>query len=221
MPTARARGEWQNRVAAEYRSAAIAARTLHLGVACGLPGELLRTGARIVADELAHADLCHEVACALGADASPITVDVDALLLGGEAPPLVELVDRVVRDFAFGETYAVPLFAAMARGATDDVARRALTQILKDEAVHRAFGWTALDALLAIGGDEIRRHIAAGAPRWLQAFAESYDAVTDAPPITDAEIAAGLLPGHIYAAVFLETTQDIRRRLSARGIELP
>ena len=60
--------EWRRRVAAEYGSAGITAQVLTWGIQAGLPAPLLHTAARIVRDELDHAELSHGVVQALGGD---------------------------------------------------------------------------------------------------------------------------------------------------------
>ena len=64
------------------------------------------------------------------------------------------LVDAVVASFCLGETFAVPLFNAMREHTTFPLAKRVLERVLRDEAIHRQFGWDALDALLEIDADE-------------------------------------------------------------------
>jgi hypothetical protein len=221
LPTDRARLEWTNRVIAEYRSAATAARTLHLGIACGLPSELLAVAARIVTDEVAHAEISHATLVAIGGSEHPVALDVADLLLTTADPPLAELTDRVVAGFAMGETFAVPLFAAMRANAGLPAAREALDRILRDEAVHRAFGWDALDALLAIDPVGVRERLTASWPRWIADFRRSYGVAVDGVPLSPDEIAAGLLPSSAYVAIFEETTADIRGRLQRRDITVP
>ena len=64
--------------------------------------------------------------------------------------PLAALVDTILHAFCLGETFAVPLFAAMRPATTQPTAAAALQRILRDEATHRAFGWDTLDALLEL-----------------------------------------------------------------------
>lgn len=140
--------EWRNRAEAEYSSAAVAARVVHNLIATGLPRALVQTGQRIVNDELDHAELSHGVWRALGGVGE---VDVDVSRLTPPAgPPLLLLAEDVLRAFCVGETVAVPLFAAMREGAQHPTVVPVLERILRDEAVHRAFGWDALEALLAL-----------------------------------------------------------------------
>ena len=78
-PTPRLLREWENRVRAEYASAAAFAQITHLAVVCGIPPELVRVGTRIVNDELDHASLSHDALVALGGGGAPTALDVGAL----------------------------------------------------------------------------------------------------------------------------------------------
>ena len=223
MPTPRARLEWARRVQAEYRSAATTARVLHWMIQCGLPRPLLDKAQRIVADELDHAELSHGCLVALGGDAQAVDLDV-AELSPPAAPegPLASLVDTILHAFCLGETFAVPLFAAMRPHTTHPEACAALGRILRDEAVHRAFGWEALDALIAMDPSGVRARVTARLPGSLRAFETAYGAVRDGPPLRPEERAAGLLDAQAYRDAHANAlTNDIGPRLAKRGIEVP
>ena len=223
MPTDRARLEWSRRVQAEYRSAATTARVLHWMIQCGLPRPLIDRAQRIVADELDHAALCHACAVAIGAPAEAVDLELSELSPPDASDgPLASLVDTILHAFCLGETFAVPLFAAMRPATTQPEAAAALTRILRDEAVHRAFGWEVLDALLALDPPGVRGRVDARLPGALRAYADAYGTVPDGPALSVAERAAGLLPAAAYRAAHdgaLES--DIRPRLARRGIGLP
>jgi hypothetical protein len=223
MPSPRARQEWANRVRAEYRSSAITARVLHLAIAAGLPRELLDIAHRIVRDELDHADLSHDCLVAIGGADHPIGVEFAALAhLEHPGGPLVELVHHILHSFCFGETLAVPLFRAMRVHTSHPEARCALDRILTDEAVHRAFGWQALDALLDLDPKGVRGVVQDGLPTAFRSYFEAYGSVPDAPPLTDAELAVGLLSPADYRQVFAHTwTHDITSRFLRRDVAIP
>ncbi len=216
MPSARARLEWANRVQAEYRSAVSAARTVHLLLLCGLDEELARDGMRIVTDELDHARLSHEVRLALGGGDAPVPVE---MAVPAASPPLPELVDLAVRDFCLGETFAVPLFAAMRLESTLPEVRAALERILRDEARHRQFGWDLLDALLEVDGETVRARVQLRLPGWLEGFRLAYGLGPSASPLTPEEEAAGLMAPARYNEVHDRClAEDILPRLHERGI---
>jgi 1,2-phenylacetyl-CoA epoxidase catalytic subunit len=218
----RAQAEWANRVVAEYTSAARTAQGLHLLLQCGLTDGLEQTAMRIVADELEHARLSHDCLLALGGADAAAPIDHSRLRVADDpAGPLATLLDLVVHDFCLGETFAVPLFLEMRQTARLPAARVALDRIVVDEAVHRAFGWSALDALLATDGTGVRARIATRLPTWLADFQHAYGDV-DGPQPTADELAAGLLPASRYRALHAATLRDeIQPRLERRGLPFP
>lgn len=215
--------EWRNRVVAEYTSAAITARVLHLGIICGLDRALLSTCMRVVADELDHAALCDQARVAFGDADLPLGLDITRL-----APPpspdgpLADLLDHIVGSFCLGETFAVPLFAAMREGTDHPAADPVLTRVLQDEAVHRRFGWEALDALLEMDPEGVRARVADRLPTFVASYRRAYRDGPAAPPLTDAERRCGLLPVSDYARIHDDTlSQVILPRMRERGIHTP
>ncbi|MCB9777603.1 MAG: ferritin-like domain-containing protein [Alphaproteobacteria bacterium] len=223
---ARIHQEWARRVQAEYRSAAIAARTVHLAIACGLPEGLVRTGLRVVGDELDHARLSQDTLVALGGADHPQELDVAELIGAPLAPdhgPLAALVDLAVRSFCLGETFAVPLFRAMRAQTTHPAARATLDRVLRDEAVHRTYGWDLLDAVLDVDGLGVRARVRARLPGWLAAYARAYRPepalIAAASPLGAEERGAGLLDLRGYAAIHDACLQDdVLPRLAERGL---
>jgi len=209
--TPRVREEWARRVAAEYRSAGITAQVLAWAIQAGLPPELLHLATRIVTDELDHARLSHEVLAAMGGEAEPVPLAAADLEVAGPLP------HALVRAFCLGETFAVPYFAAMLRGTTHPGARAVVERILRDEATHRAFGWEALDAVLALDPAVVAplRDAMPALVHDLRGYADP----PPAPPVTPKERACGLLDHAEYAAIYAMTwAEDVRPRLVARGL---
>lgn len=211
--TGRVRQEWARRVAAEYGSAGVTAQVLAWSVQAGLAPGLLYTATRIVRDELDHARLSHDALVALGGADEPVIVHAEELAVGGS------LADLLVRSFCLGESFAVPIFERMRRRATHPVVRPVLDRILEDEAVHRAFGWDALDALLALA-PTLREHVTAALTGHLASFA-AYADPPPAPALTEEERACGLLEHAEYAELVHATwTDDIAPRFVRRGIAI-
>ena len=220
--SARVLQEWRNRVAAEYRSASLTAQICHWMIQCGLPEALVHTGLRVVRDELDHAGLSHRCLLALGGEDVPAAVDVERLAEPAQDGVLADLVTSITRNFCLGETLAVPLFHAMRSHTTHPEALAVLTRVLQDEAIHRAFGWEVLDALLAIDPQGVRGRVAAQLPDMLAGFERSYAATSEPCGLTDAERAMGLLPLRTYHEIFWSTVQgDIQRRFVARELPFP
>ena len=217
--TERVLSEWRRRVAAEYRSAALAAQVSHWMIQCGLDEALIHTALRIVRDELDHASLAHDCLVAMGGEDTPSPVEIGHLAEPAQAGVLPDLVTSITRNFCLGETLAVPLFGAMRRHTTHPEARSVLTRILKDESIHRAFGWDALDALLRLDADGVRQRVSAQLPDLIAGFERSYAGAPGDGRLLDSERAAGLISLSEYAQVFWDTLEgDIRRRFETRGI---
>ena len=186
---------------AEYCSASITAQTVHLMVQVGLAEELIQVGLRIVGDELAHARLSHEACQAFGGDDSPAPLSLDMLSFSQEEGIWFALVDSILQNFCLGETFAVPLFEAMRRHASEKAVMPILRRVLQDEAVHRAFGWSVLDALLAINRDSVIARAQQKVPIWIAEYKKSYGGYREQESIPEEEYAAGLLSGAEYAEI--------------------
>jgi hypothetical protein len=218
----RVRHEWRERIAAEYMSAAIAQHLVLWLIQAGAPPDLIDAGLAIVADELVHSRMSHEVYVAAGGTAPP-ALDRDALGLARRAEPLEDDILRaVVRVFCLGETVAVPLFAHLREACTEPIARAALDRILRDEVRHRDFGWDALDWLCAID-PKVPERVTAMLPAMLDELDASYGranpaVATDTGDLTPDERAWGLAPAREYASVLATTIEkDYRPRFAARG----
>jgi hypothetical protein len=213
--------EWRNRVRAEYGSAGLAAQATHWMIRCGFPEPEVHTGLRIVADELEHARLSHAVVVDMGGADEPMSLDINATAAPSSPQGLLaSLVDTILRNFCLGETFAVPLFHAMRTTTTLPTARTALDRVLRDEAVHRAFGWQALDVLLSYDEPGVQQRAASALPSLLSWFEQAYASSVGAPPLTAEERACGLISGEEYAAIYRTCLQDqIRPRFRKRGIQ--
>lgn len=209
--TPRVQQEWARRVAAEYTSAAISSQVLTGCIQQGLPPDLLKTCNRIVGDELDHARLSHEVLVALGGAEAPIDLQAERLVVTQPLP------EALVRNFCLGESLAVPYFAEMRRRTSHPVVRPVLDRILEDEAVHRAFGWEALDALLALE-PALRSRLKEGLSAMVEGFS-GYAAPPEAPPLTPEERACGLLDHWEYGQLYAQTwSKDLAPRFEKRGL---
>lgn len=221
------RREWRARVVAEYHSSAFTAELLHVLIRIGAPYDLLLTAHRIVKDELIHSERSFGVLRAVGGEDSLVTLTEETLKLPLYSEHLFEQATCVaLQTFCLGETFAVPLFRAMYRKTTHPQAQNTLRRILKDESVHREFGWQLLDYLLT--RDEARVKAIAG--RFLVGFLAEYERGYGLVPegseehVGEKERAFGLMPRAEYASVFQETLSRVifprftRRQIDARGL---
>ncbi len=224
MPTERVRDEWRARIAAEYTSAAIAQHLVLWLIQAGAPPELIDAGLAIVADELAHSRLSHEVYTAAGGTQPP-ALQRDQLGLASTGALELDILHACVRVFCLGETVAVPLFSHLRAPCTEPVARAALDRILRDEVRHRDFGWDLLDWLAQVIPD-LEARVTAALPALLDELELSYGTAntvvaTDDGEMSAAERAWGLAPPREYARILARAIEhDFRPRFAAREILL-
>jgi hypothetical protein len=223
--SARVRGEWQNRIAAEYGSAAITQHFVLWLIQLGASPDLLDDGLAIVKDELVHAALSTEVYRAAGGEAPPAIDRANLELPRRAAVPLeLDVLRAALRVFCLGETVAVPLFAHLRAGTTAPVARRALDRILKDEVRHRDFGWACLDWFATTPlGPALPDRCAAELPALLAELDRNYGAAGAPPPETTTadDRAWGLAPAQEYATILAATIErEHRPRFMARGVRI-
>ncbi|MBA3395733.1 MAG: ferritin-like domain-containing protein [Deltaproteobacteria bacterium] len=221
--TPRVRDEWRARIAAEYTSAAITQHLVLWMIQVGAPPDLIDTGLAIVADELAHSRLSHEVYVAAGGREPP-ALDRDALGLRRTMPRLEDdILHVVVRSFCLGETVAVPLFRHLREACTEPVAKAALDRILRDEVRHRDFGWDVLDWLVTTD-DGVPARVSGALPVMIADLESNYgignEAVaSDDGAMTAADRAWGLAPPRDYAEILTRTIErDFIPRFAARDI---
>jgi hypothetical protein len=219
------REEWRARIAAEYTSAAITQHLVLWLIQAGAPPDLIDAGLAIVADELAHSRLSHEVYVAAGGDRPP-ALDREQLGLARMHARLEDDILRVaVRVFCLGETVAVPLFRHLREPCTQPAAKAALDRILRDEVRHRDFGWDLLDWLLTID-DDVPARVTAALPAMFDELERSYGArntaiATDDGAMSDADRAWGLAPPREYAEILARTLErDWIPRFAARDIDI-
>ena len=219
--SARVRTEWANRVRAEYGSAALTARVVHGLIATGQPRPMIDTALRIVRDELDHAEISHRTFVALGGEEEALHIDITQLAAPpSNAPVLATLTENILGAFCVGETVAVPLFAAMRACAARPEALEALDRILRDEAVHRAFGWDVLEALTITDPDGVPAFASARIEGLIAAARRAYVVEIAMPPLQAEERAAGLIDLEDYARIFEDCVRDsILPRFAALGIQ--
>lgn len=207
--TARVRGEWRARIAAEYTSATLTQSYVLWLMQAGAPPDLIDAGLVIVADELVHSRMSHDVYVAAGGSEAP-RLDRNALGLTRSNDELErDLIFACVRVFCLGETVAVPLFKHLRQGCTQPSARAALDRILRDEARHRDFGWDVLDWLMTTTPDApalVERAL----PKLFAELESSYGnanaiVASDDGVITDEERSWGLAPPREYAEILDRT----------------
>jgi hypothetical protein len=225
--TDRVREEWRARIAAEYTSAAITQQLVLWLIQAGAPPDLIEAGLAIVADELVHSRMSHEVYAEAGGTLPP-SIERDQLGIARQHPVLeLDILRAAVRVFCLGETVAVPLFKHLRERCTQPSARAALDRILRDEVRHRDFGWDLLDWLCASAiGNDVPALVADQLPAMFAELEESYGTrnptvAGDDGEMTEDERAWGLAPPREYAEILRQTIEkDYKPRFAARSISL-
>lgn len=219
----RVKREWKLRVEAEYKSAAFVHHLVLWIIQLGLSPDLIRDGLRVVDDELAHAEMSHNVYVAAGGREPPV---LDRSVLGVPRNPRVPLERDLVEwgtRLCLGETVAVRLFAHLQKGCTVAIAHDTLKRILRDEVRHRQFGWDLLGLLLELPtARQVREEITASLPSVFSELERSYGegAHPAASQFGEEDRPWGLAPPEEYARVFDETFEkDFRPRFAGLGID--
>ena len=223
----RVRQEWRARIAAEYTSAAITQQLVLWLIQAGAPPDLIEAGLAIVADELAHSRISHDVYVEAGGDQPPAIDRTQLGIARGTDVLELDILRTAVRVFCLGETVAVPLFRHLRERCTEPAARAALDRILRDEVRHRDFGWDLLDWLCTSPiGDDVPRLVTEQLPAMLADLEASYGTANptiagDDGEMTEIERAWGLAPPREYAAILAHTIEkDYRPRFAVRSIAL-
>lgn len=219
------REEWARRVEAEYRSAAITQHLTLWLIQIAASPDLIHEGLRIVADELAHAELSHVTFAAAGGEAiAPITRESLALALRGSEPLEAAVARYGVEVFCLGETVAVPLFKVLREACVVPSARAALDRVLKDEVRHRDFGWSLLEHLVELPCEPlVRELVARELPGMFTRIRRSYAPVggEDKTEIPSDDRAWGLMPIARYGAILERTLErDYRPRFARLGFSI-
>ncbi len=201
--------EWGRRVEAEYRSAAITHHLTLWLIQMGASPDLIHDGLRIVADELAHAELSHATFVdAGGGGLAPIPRESLALRRRPGETLETSVVRYGVEVFCLGETVAVPLFKVLREKCVVASAREALDRVLKDEVRHRDFGWDLLAYLLELPCEnDVRASVDQEIGGMFSRIRSNYAPVGGeaADTIPDADRAWGLMPIARYREILERT----------------
>jgi hypothetical protein len=215
-------GEWRARIAAEYASAAVTQSFVLWLMQAGGPPDLIDAGLAIVADELTHSRMSHDVYTAAGGTEPPAIEQRQLGLVRASDRLEYDLLSATLRVFCLGETVAVPLFRRLREGCSEPTARSALDRILRDEVRHRDFGWDVLDWLL-LGpiGPEVPERARRELPAMFATQRSNYGASPTEDAITPAERAWGLAPSGDYAEILARTFEhEYTSRFAARNIDI-
>lgn len=171
----------------EHASIAAFSRfSLHL-MAVDAPPELLAGAHQAALDEIAHAQMCFDIAGVYaGEPVGPGPLQLPDDLLGPR--DLASIAAAAVAEGCVGETAAALEARTLARLAGPPAIRAALEQIAEEEQQHASLSWRFAGWALATGGPEVRAAME-------RAFADTADADPGAPPTDDPADAALLAHG--------------------------
>jgi len=231
--------QWAGRARAEHGSIHQFTQLAHALANARVPLHLHGALARLITDEVRHAELCAELAIACwpeGRAQSPAVFDWPPPRAPWPDPPGPDAGDTALLGWAaeaitvaccLGETLSRPMLEAIAVVATDPIAEACARQILRDEHLHATFGWEAL-AYLWPRLDAPRRE---GVHRRLARAFAGFEATTacgiplDRIVGQELEIARGepnlgTLTDLQYAMIFYATLeQEILPRLAEIGLD--
>ena len=227
--------QWAGRARAEHGSVHQFTQIGHALSDVRAPLHVLGAIARLITDEVRHAELCAEMAHACWPEGR---AGDDGGVFGWpppEAPwhaPKKDALEQWIAEAiaiacCLGETLSRPMLEAIAVVATCPIAEGCARQILRDEHLHATFGWETLAWLVPRLGDEgrtaLRRRIGdafAGLQRTTACGIAVEDVAGKELEITRGAANLGTLTNEQYAMIFYATVeQEIIPSLDALGLD--
>ncbi|MBL4850351.1 MAG: hypothetical protein JKY65_32950 [Planctomycetes bacterium] len=229
--------QWAGRARAEHGSIHQFSQIAHALATARAPLVLLGALARLITDEVRHAELCFAMAVACEPELSPGPASWPALTTPWKPPPpdaddaaLLAWASRAILiACCIGETISRPMLDAIATVATDPVAEGCARQILRDEHLHATFGWEALAHLVPRLGAAERELLQETLRTSLAGFEQSTACGVSVAELagTELEISRdpttpnlGLLTPTQYAAIFYSTLEtEVFPKLVELGLD--
>jgi hypothetical protein len=106
----------------------------------GAPAPILAAAAQVIEDEIRHVSVCETVLQRMGAEPLALPAERRRQDIGNDPSIERRTALALVAGFGVGETMSAACFAAARRPCREPLFRWALTEILRDEARHGAFG---------------------------------------------------------------------------------
>lgn len=222
-----AASQWSSRAVNEHGSIQQFTAVSHALCSARVPLELHGGLARLITDEVRHAELCANLADVYWPREriwrAPRLHWPEAPGVEGDAAPtelLLWAASAIMEACCFGETLSVPMLQAIAVVATDALAVAVTEQILLDEHLHARLGWESVRFIIEHLGDTAREHLQAHLPVHMAGFERSVcgdispSELLDAPQLTlepaedpDAHPNLGTLSEREYAMIFYHTIE--------------
>jgi hypothetical protein len=165
----------------------------------GAPPSILAAAARVIEDEIRHVGVCATVLERLGAEVAEVPAEERRRGIGDDPSIERRTALALVAGFGVGESMSTGCFVAARRECRQPLVHWALTELLRDEARHGAFGIDAGRWLTRHWSDAERQALWAGCLAEIEAFerrlggpVSSNEAWTPNPE----ELAVGILSPH-------------------------
>lgn len=234
--------QWAGRARNEHGSVHQFSQLLHAFTEARVPAQIMGALARLITDEVRHAELCAATALALHpeGEATPaFRFPLPAAPWEPPPPPGADgdpqaifrwATDVVITACCIGETLSRPMLAAVETVTTDDYIAGVAAQILRDEHLHATFGWETLGWLVPQLDEASRRWAQEQLPRRFAGFERSTargvrveDVANQAIIIEAGDPASpnlGTLSKPQYAVIYFATFEsEILPKLEAVGFD--
>ena len=236
--------QWAGRARNEHGSVHQFSELLHALTHARAPVSILGALARLITDEVRHAELCAEMALACDPEGPTREPAIFRFPVprapwqpaprpdgDGDPQPVYRwAADAILTACCIGETLSRPMLAAVETVTTDPVVESVAVQILRDEHLHATFGWETLSWLVPELDDESRAFLRDRMPHRFAGFERSTALGVRAEDIAGREIRIepgdpahpnlGTLTSEQYATIFFATFEhEILPGLRALGLE--
>jgi hypothetical protein len=203
--------------------------------------ELLGVLARMITDEVRHAELCARMAVALWPEG--MQTEAQVFRWPQPRPPwndppsprerlepeprLAWAARAILTACCLGETLSKPMLEALVVITTEPIAEAVSRQILRDEHLHATFGFETLELLWPRLGDDARASLQTGLAHDFAGFEKSVCGEITIADVAGSEVTIerggpnlGVLSGHQYAMIFYSCLEsEIFPRLRALGLD--
>jgi hypothetical protein len=209
---------WSKNGLMEHASVAAFARfTLEL-LALGAPASLVRDAQQALGDEIAHAELCFDLATAYAGHA----IQPGPLPMAGalDHHGFDDIVERAIAEACIGETIAAVEAAEAREHAADPEVRRVLERIAADETRHAALGFKFLRWALSGVAPAVHERLCRVAVELAQLELE-HSIDDSGPDLLAHGVLTGELRREVRCAAVTELVLPLLRELSVRSAESP
>jgi hypothetical protein len=233
--------QWAGRARNEHGSVQQFGQLTEVMASACVELEILGVLARMITDEVRHAELCARMAVALWPEGlqtqarvfawpqpRPPWPDPPSPRERLEPEPRLAWASRsILTACCLGETLSKPMLEALVVVTTEPIAEAVSRQILRDEHLHATFGFEALELLGPRLSSESREHLQtrlaadfAGFERSVCGSITIADVAGSEVTIARGEPNLGVLSGHQYAMIFYSCLEaEIFPRLRELGLD--